>query len=101
MVGACHAQGIVHRLLAAGLQAFLEHIVVEFVEGDELARFCIGIRLGSGVDHFDDASLVALHLLRHIAEIKERVEHLHDQSELVRHEGVIIYEILLRVVAAV
>ena len=101
LVGACHAQGIVHRFLSASLQAFLEHIVVELIEGDELARFGICVCLGSGVDHLDDASLVALHLLGHIAEVEERVEHLHDQSELVRHKGIIIHEILLRLVAVV
>ncbi len=101
LVGASHTQGIVHRLLATSLQAFLEHVVIEFVEGDELAQFGFRICLGSGVNHLDDASLVSLYLLRHIAEGEERVEHLHNQLELIRHERIVVHEILLRVVATI
>ena len=71
LILASHADGIVNSFLSASLQALLEHIVVEFIEGNELAHLLIGIVLGRRVDDLDDASLVTFHLLGHIAEIQE------------------------------
>ena len=87
--------------MSTSLQSFFEHIIIEFVERDELAQLCICIRLGSRVDYLDDASLVTLHLLGHIAEVEERVEYLHNQLELIRHERVVVHEIILCFVAAI
>ena len=101
LIGACHTDGIINRLLSTSLQALLKHIVVQFVEGDELAQFGIGIGLCRRVDDLDDASLVALHLLGDIAQGEERVEHLHDELELIGHKGIVGHEVLLAVVAAV
>ena len=53
------------------------------------------------MDHLDDASFVTLHLLCNITQIEERVEHLHDQLELIRHERVVGDEVLLGLVAVV
>ena len=53
------------------------------------------------MDDLDDASLVALHLLGDIAQGEERVEHLHDELELIGHKGIVGHEVLLAVVAAI
>ena len=81
--------------MSTSLQSFFEHIVIEFVERDELAQLCICICFGSRVDYLDNASLVTLYLLGYIAEVEERVEYLHNQLELIRHERVVVHEIVL------
>ena len=53
------------------------------------------------MDHLDDASLVTLYFLGNIAEVEERVEYLHNQLELIRHERVVVHEIILCFVAAI
>ena len=95
LVSASHAQSIIHSLLSTSLQSFFEHVIIEFVERDELAQLSICICLGSRVDYLDDASLVTFYLLGHIAEVEERVENLHNQLKLIRHERVVVHEIIL------
>ena len=53
------------------------------------------------MDYLDDASLVTLYLLGYIAEVEERVEYLHNQLELIRHERVVVHEIILCFVATI
>ena len=53
------------------------------------------------MNYLDDASLVTFYLLGYIAEVEERVEYLHNQLELIRHERVVIYKIILCFVATI
>ena len=53
------------------------------------------------MDYLDDASLVTLYFLGNIAEVEERVENLHNQLELIRHERVVVHEIILCFVATI
>ena len=98
LILASHADGIVNGFLAASLQTFLEHVVIQFIEGNEFAHLFVGIVLCRRVDDLDDASLVTFYLFGYIAEVQEGVEHLHDEFELVRHKRVISHEIVLRLV---
>ena len=95
LILASHADGIVNGFLTTSLQAFLEHVVIQFVEGNEFANLFISIVLSGRMDDLDDASLITFYLLGHIAEVQEGVEHLHDELELVRYEWIVSYEIVL------
>ena len=102
-IGTGNADSIIHSLLSTGLQTLLEHIVVKFIKRNELTYFGLSIvgSLSRSVNHLDDASFVTFHLLSHIPQSKERVEHLHDELKLIRNKGVEVDKVSLRIVALI
>ena len=77
------------------LHRTLEHGTKEAVERDKLPDFHVCGFLSYGEGDIDERTLVSLHLLVDIVHIDKRVEHLHNELELIGHERIASNEIFL------
>ena len=76
------------------LEPCLEHGRVHLVEGDEGPHGVVPVVLGRLVGDLQDGPFVALDLGVDVLQLHERVEHVHDELELIRHERVVVDEVL-------
>ena len=73
----------------------LEHGTKEAVERDKLPNFHISGFLSYGEGDVDERTFISLHLLIDIVHVDKRVEHLHDELELIGHKRIASNEIFL------
>ena len=73
----------------------LEHGTKEAVERDKLPNFHISGFLSYGEGDVDERTFISLYLLVDIVHVDKRVEHLHDELELIGHKRIASNEIFL------
>ena len=103
LVLVCRNDGIriMNRLESGILETGLEHGTKELVKRNELADlFLLGFLCGL-VGNLEHGALVTLDFSVNVLELNESIEHLHDQRELIRNEGIVVDELLFVRVALV